>query len=240
MSFGTGAVKVTPAHDPNDYLCGKRNNLEFITVLSGDGSIAANGGEFAGLMRYDARVLMEERLKTLGLFRGKEPNKMRIGKCSRSGDIIEPMLTPQWYVNCTSMAARSIEGKLKILPEMHEATWYRWLENIRDWCVSRQLWWGHRIPAYFVRRASESESDVDKNDPAHSNRWFVGRTEEEARDKAAQALGLSFEEAKSLVLSQDEDVLDTWFSSGLFPFSVFGWPAETDDFKAFFPTSVSV
>lgn len=127
--------KVTPAHDPNDYLCGKRHNLEFITVLSGDGSIAGNGGEFAGLMRYDARLAMEAKLKELGLFRGKEPNKMRLGLCSRSGDIIEPMLTPQWYVNCSSMAARSVQavrdGSLKIVPEMHEATWYRWLENIR-------------------------------------------------------------------------------------------------------------
>lgn len=135
MSFGTGAVKVTPAHDPNDYLCGKRNNLEFIIVLTSEGKIDANGGKFAGMMRYDARVAMEEEMKQLGLFRGKEVNKMRLGLCSRSGDIIEPMLTPQWYVNCASMAQRSVDavrnGDLKIVPEMHEATWYRWLENIR-------------------------------------------------------------------------------------------------------------
>jgi valyl-tRNA synthetase len=135
MSFGTGAVKVTPAHDPNDYLCGKRNDLEFIIVLTGDGKIADNGGKYAGMMRYDARVAMENEMKELDLYRGKEVNKMRLGLCSRSGDIIEPMLTPQWYVNCDSMAQRSIDavrnGDLKIVPDMHEATWFRWLENIR-------------------------------------------------------------------------------------------------------------
>jgi valyl-tRNA synthetase len=135
MNFGTGAVKVTPAHDPNDYNCGKRNNLEFITVLTDDGRIAANGGQFAGMMRYDARIEMEKALEGLGQLRGKEVNKMRLGVCSRSGDIVEPMLTPQWYVNCTSMARRSVDavrnGELKIVPAMHESTWYNWLDNIR-------------------------------------------------------------------------------------------------------------
>jgi len=237
MSFGTGAVKVTPAHDPNDYTCGKRNNLDFIIVLTEDGKIAANGGQFAGLMRYDARIAMEEELGKRGLLRGKEVNKMRLGLCSRSGDIIEPMLTPQWYVNCASMAARSIaavrNGDLKIVPEMHEATWYRWLENIRDWCVSRQLWWGHRIPAYFVRNGESPP--LDKNDPANNDRWVVARSEDEARAAAAKKLGA---DAAKLVLEQDEDVLDTWFSSGLFPFSVFGWPNQTADLKAFYPTQL--
>jgi valyl-tRNA synthetase len=143
MSFGTGAVKVTPAHDPNDYACGKRLNLEFVIVISGDGRIASGypGGaspgavKYSGMMRYDARKEIEADLTSMGLIRGKEPNKMRLGICSRSGDIIEPMLTPQWYVNCSSMARRSIDavrnGELKIVPDMHEATWFRWLENIR-------------------------------------------------------------------------------------------------------------
>lgn len=135
MSFGTGAVKITPAHDPNDYSCGKRQNLDFIIVLTEDGKIAANGGKFAGMMRYDARIAMEEEMKTFGIFRGKEVNKMRLGLCSRSGDIIEPMLTPQWYVNCDSMAKRALEavhsGELLIVPDMHKVTWDRWLENIR-------------------------------------------------------------------------------------------------------------
>lgn len=237
MSFGTGAVKVTPAHDPNDYLCGKRQKLDFITVLSFDGKIAAaHGGKFAGMMRYDARIEMEAELKSLGLYRGKEPNKMRLGQCSRSGDIIEPMLSPQWYVDCKSMAKQSIDavrnGELKIIPEMHEATWYRWLEDVHDWCVSRQLWWGHRIPAYFASKKGES---VDRNDPTNNYRWIVARSEEAARVIACEKLSISDAE---LDLVQDEDVLDTWFSSGLFPFSVFGWPNVTEDFQAFYPTSL--
>lgn len=237
MSFGTGAVKITPAHDPNDYACGKRQGLDFIIVLTEDGKIAPNGGKFAGMMRYDARIAIEEEMKASGLFRGKEVNAMRLGLCSRSGDIIEPMLTPQWYVNCQSMAARSIEavrsGALKIVPEMHESTWYRWLENIRDWCVSRQLWWGHRIPAYFAR--VKGEAHLDKNEPANNDRWIVARTEAAARSAAAKKLSTTED---NIVLEQDEDVLDTWFSSGLFPFSVFGWPDNTEDFKAFYPTSL--
>ncbi len=239
MAFGTGAVKVTPAHDPNDYNCGKRNNLDFIVIFTLDGKIAENGGKFAGMLRYDARVAMEAELKELGLFRGKEENAMRLGLCSRSGDIIEPMLTPQWYVNCSSMAKRAVDavrnGEMKIVPDMHEQTWYMWLENIKDWCISRQLWWGHRIPAYLARLPGETSETVDHNNMENNNRWFIGRTEAEARTKAATALNVQESE---ISLCQDEDVLDTWFSSGLFPFSVFGWPEITDDFKAFFPTTL--
>lgn len=125
-------------------------------------------------LRYDARVEVEKSLDTKGLLRGKTPNKMRLGICSRSGDIIEPYLCPQWYVNCNSMAERAVaavrNGELRILPVFHEQTWYRWLENIRDWCISRQLWWGHRIPAYFATRKGEN---LDKNDQAHRHRWVV-------------------------------------------------------------------
>lgn len=239
MSFGTGAVKITPAHDPNDYECGKRHNLEFITILNPDGSINHHGGpEFEGMMRYDARIAMEEALEKKGLLKGKEPNKMRLGLCSRSGDILEPMITPQWYVNCDSMAKRSTDavrnGELKIIPADHEKTWFQWLDNIRDWCVSRQLWWGHQIPAWFAT-TKEENGKISKNDMEHNHRWIVARSEEEAKQKALEMLGCSHDE---LVLERDEDVLDTWFSSGLFPFSVMGWPDQTDDLKAFYPTSL--
>eukprot|EP00569_Conticribra_weissflogii_P003433 CAMPEP_0171335086 /NCGR_PEP_ID=MMETSP0878-20121228/5099_1 /TAXON_ID=67004 /ORGANISM="Thalassiosira weissflogii, Strain CCMP1336" /LENGTH=1096 /DNA_ID=CAMNT_0011836297 /DNA_START=109 /DNA_END=3399 /DNA_ORIENTATION=- len=237
MSFGTGAVKITPAHDPNDYECGKRHNLEFITILGPDGSINHNGSQFEGMMRYDARIAVEEALKEKGLYKGKEPNKMRLGLCSRSGDILEPMITPQWYVNCDGMAKRSTDavrkGELKILPAEHEKTWFQWLDNIRDWCVSRQLWWGHQIPAWFATK--KGEEGVLKTDMKNNDRWVVARNEEDAFAKAVNLLGCSKDE---IILERDEDVLDTWFSSGLFPFSVMGWPDNTNDFKAFYPTSL--
>lgn len=218
--FGTGAVKVTPAHDPNDYECGQRHSLPQVTILDEQGRVAeAGGAEFCGMMRYDARAAVERALDARGLLRGKEPNAMRLGVCSRTGDVIEPMLKPQWWVDCRGMAARAVDkvrsGELRILPEFHRETWYRWLENIHDWCISRQLWWGHRVPAWrYVEAASGEE------------RWVVARDEREARAKAPAGAQLR----------RDEDVLDTWFSSGLFPFSVFGWPdAESDELRAFYP-----
>ena len=229
MEVGTGCVKITPAHDPNDYECGKRHNLEFITVISDEGAINENGGQFAGMMRYDARVEVEKALAAIGQFHGKVDNKMRLGCCSRSGDIIEPLIKPQWFVDCKQMAADAIaaveNGDLKIEPPSHKATWNRWLENIRDWCISRQLWWGHRIPAYFA--TIEGEEWIDPSSTTANDRWVAGRSEEDARTKAAIKLGV--DESK-IILRQDEDVLDTWVSAALFPFAVFGWPEKTPDF----------
>jgi valyl-tRNA synthetase len=176
MAYGTGAVKITPAHDPNDFLCGRRNNLEFINMLSEDGKINQVGGKFAGMPRFEARVAIYNELKSLGLIGEKMPNPMRLGLCSKSNDIIEPLLKPQWYVNCKDMAKRSCDAvrnkELIIMPEEHEKTWFQWLDNIQDWCISRQLWWGHRIPVYLVTIPGVI-NHPDKNNNAH---WIVGRT----------------------------------------------------------------
>ncbi|RZB40421.1 tRNA-synt 1 domain containing protein [Asbolus verrucosus] len=158
--FGTGAVKITPAHDPNDYEVGKRHDLPFITIFDDDGNICGNYGKFTGMKRFQARKAITEELVQLGLYVETKNNPMVVPVCSRSKDIIEPMLKPQWYVKCDEMAAKAVEavksGELKIIPEMHIKTWYYWMNGIRDWCISRQLWWGHRIPAYYVRLRSES------------------------------------------------------------------------------------
>eukprot|EP01117_Protostelium_nocturnum_P006820 TRINITY_DN2451_c0_g1_i2.p1 TRINITY_DN2451_c0_g1~~TRINITY_DN2451_c0_g1_i2.p1 ORF type:complete len:1087 (+),score=407.29 TRINITY_DN2451_c0_g1_i2:115-3261(+) len=232
--FGTGAVKVTPAHDPNDFACGKRNNLEKINIMKDDGTLNENAGQFAGMKRFDAREAVVKALQEKNLFRGSRDNPMSLGLCSRSKDVIEPILKPQWWVNCQNMAKRAVDAvknkELEILPPQHEATWFRWLENIQDWCISRQLWWGHRIPAWLITvKGSEKPTGATNDD------WTVGRTYEEALENASKRLG---KDKSELTLEQDPDVLDTWFSSGLFPFSVFGWPNETEDFKAFFPTSL--
>ncbi|CAA7036162.1 unnamed protein product [Microthlaspi erraticum] len=233
--LGTGCVKITPAHEPKDYEVGKRHHLEAINIFSNDGRINENGGvEFAGMQRYLAREAVVEALREKGLFRGVEEKEMRIGICSRSGDVVEPMLKPQWYVNCREMGKEALDagcnGKLEIIPKMYSADWRRWLENLHDWCISRQIWWGHRIPAWYVTL----EEDKLKKFGAYVDHWVVARSEEEAREEAE----VRFAGKKLLELSQDPDVLDTWFSSGLFPLSVFGWPDQTEELKGFYPSSV--
>lgn len=237
MAFGTGAVKITPAHDPNDFATGKRYSLQFINVLDDNGNINSNEtGQFAGQPRFQARVTVVDFLKEKGLFRGTSDNPMRLGLCSRSKDVIEPVLKPQWWVNCQQMAADGCaavrDGRLEIIPKDFETTWFRWMENIRDWCVSRQLWWGHRIPAYYVQLQDEDEEERG-NPGAPSecmDRWVVGREEADALATAQERFP-----GRPLTIVQDEDVLDTWFSSGLFPFSVFQWPTQTPDLAKFYP-----
>ena len=186
-------------------------------------------------MRFDCRNKMLKDLEENKLFRGKEKNVMRLGFCSRSGDVIEPFLKPQWYVRCGDISKKMIDvvrtKELLILPEEFEKDWYRWLENIRDWCISRQILWGHQCPVYLVtiEGGKEPDSSIDDN-------WVAARNIEEAYERAMKKFNV---DRSKITLRQDEDVLDTWFSSGLFPFSPFGWPDENNlNFKAFYPNTL--
>lgn len=228
--FGTGAVKVTPAHDPSDFKLARRHNLPMIAIFDERNVLNDRAGEFCGMKRFDARIAVVEKLKEVGLYRGEQDHAMVLPVCSRSGDIVEPRLMPQWWVNCRGMAKMSMEavaaGHLRILPKEGEREWFRWLENIQDWCISRQLWWGHRIPVYHVDFEGKSPN------PDSPEFWICGRKESEARQEAERRFP-----GEKITLKQDEDVLDTWFSAGLWPFGVLGWPnCSAEDMKRFYPT----
>ena len=227
--FGTGAVKITPSHDPNDFALGNRHKLQFINILNDDGTLNSNAGSFAGQRRFDARYAVIQALEEKGLFVKKEDNAMKVPICSRSGDIIEPLTKPQWWMKMDDLSAAAVDavkdGRIKIRPESAEKNYYAWLSRPQDWCLSRQLWWGHQIPAYRVEFAKETAEAEET--------WVVGRTTEEAENRAATKFA-----GKSYKLIRDEDVLDTWFSSGLWPFSTLGWPDKTMELEKLFPTSV--
>nr|OQO28449.1 hypothetical protein B0A51_02998 [Rachicladosporium sp. CCFEE 5018] len=229
--FGTGAVKITPAHDFNDYKRGKQHNLEFINILNDDGTMNSNAGPFEGHKRFDVRYTVITELEKKGLYVGKADNKMSIPLCSKSKDVIEPILKPQWWMHMEPLAKPAIEavknGSIKLSPQSSEKTYYRWMENIDDWCLSRQLWWGHQIPAWFVKMDDGPEYDSD------AEYWITAKDEQEARQKAEQKYP-----GKTFTLERDPDCLDTWFSSGLWPFSTLGWPNETHDFAKLYPTSM--
>ena len=215
--FGTGCVKITPAHDPNDFEVGKRHNLEEICIMNDDATINVPGKYF-GMDRYEARKAMVEDLKEMGLLVKVVPHSHNVGTHDRCGTTVEPMVKPQWFVKMDEMAKPAIEalksGKLRFVPESFGKTYLHWLEGIRDWCISRQLWWGHRIPAYYCEACGEMT--VAKMMPEKCPK--CGCTH----------------------LKQDEDTLDTWFSSALWPFSTLGWPKDTDEMKYFYPTDVLV
>ena len=215
--FGTGCVKITPAHDPNDFEVGKRHNLEEICIMNDDATINVPGKYF-GMDRYEARKAMVEDLKEMGLLVKIVPHSHNVGTHDRCGTTVEPMVKPQWFVKMGEMAKPAIEalksGKLRFVPESFGKTYLHWLEGIRDWCISRQLWWGHRIPAYYCEECGEMT--VAKMMPEKCPK--CGCTH----------------------LKQDEDTLDTWFSSALWPFSTLGWPKDTDEMKYFYPTDVLV
>ena len=235
MEFGTGAVKVTPAHDANDYECGKRHNLAFINIMNDDGTFNEDCGVWQGVKRFDARISVVERLKELGLFIGVEDNPMTVPLCSKSGDIIEPLLKPQWWVKQSAMAAAAkqavLDGEVEIMPKVSEQDFIRWMDNSQDWCISRQLWWGHQAPVYFVLVSGEEVDEATNRE--NGENWVSGRTKEEAQAAAEKKFP-----GKTFTLSQDEDVLDTWFSSGLWPWSTLGWPNKTSDLEKFYPTSL--
>ncbi|PCI76652.1 MAG: valine--tRNA ligase [SAR86 cluster bacterium] len=219
--FGTGCVKITPAHDFNDYEVGKRNDLEVINILTDEACINENApAVYQGLDRFEARKKIVEDLEVLGLVDKIEPHKLKVPRGDRSGVIIEPYLTHQWYVSVQSLADPAIkaveDGDIEFVPKNWENTYFAWMRNIQDWCISRQLWWGHRIPAWY---------DED-------GKVYVGKTEAEIREK--HNLG------DDVSLRQDEDVLDTWFSSALWTFSTLGWPNEREFFDRFHPTDVLV
>jgi len=216
--FGTGCVKVTPCHDPNDFEMGERHSLEQILVIDEHGKINENGGKYQGLDRYEARKKIVEDLKTLGLLVKIENISHNVGECYRCGTTVEPMASRQWFVKMKPLAEEAInvvkDGRVRFVPERFSKIYLNWMENVRDWCISRQLWWGHRIPAYYCDGCGE---------------MIVSKTEVTTCPKCG-----------STNIRQEEDVLDTWFSSALWPFSTLGWPEETNDLKKFYPTSVLV
>ena len=217
MDFGTGVVKITPAHDPNDFEVGLRHNLPVINVMTDDAHINENGGKYRGLDRYEARKQIVEDLEKGGYLVKVEPMKHNVGSCYRCSTVVEPRISKQWFVKMQPLAEPAIEtvkkGEIKLIPGRFEKTYYNWMENIKDWCISRQLWWGHRIPAWYCDDCGET---------------IVSRADVEACPKCGGKV------------RRDEDTLDTWFSSALWPFSTLGWPDNTLDLKYFYPTSTLV
>ena len=229
-SFGTGAVKVTPAHDFTDYDVGKRHHLAFIEVMDVHARMNAEAGPYEGLDRFECRKRIVADLEKEGLLVKIDDYRVRLGRGQRSGAVIEPRISLQWFCNMQSMgaaAAASVrEGRIRIVPERFDKVWFNWLDNIRDWNISRQLWWGHQIPVWYV---TNPESQVPSSEQAPKQ--YCELTEAQAYAKAIKDWG------PEVVLEQDPDVLDTWFSSGLWPFSTLGWPNDTADMRAFYPTT---
>ena len=216
--FGTGAVKITPAHDPNDFEVGKRHNLEEINIMNDDATINEKGGKYAGMDRYEARKAIVEDLKEQGYLVEIEPHSHNVGTHDRCGTTVEPLIKQQWFVKMEELAKPAIEalktGELKFVPERFNKIYLHWLENIKDWCISRQIWWGHRIPAYYCDECGD----------------FV----------VAREMPETCPHCGCTHFTQDEDTLDTWFSSALWPFSTLGWPDKTEDLDYFYPTDVLV
>ena len=222
MSFGTGALKITPGHDPNDFEIGQRHHLAIINILNKDATLNENAGPYAGLDRFDGRKKLWANMEAAGLTLETKPYTLSVPRSQRGGEIIEPLISRQWFANVEPAAKMGLDavhrGRVRIVPDRFVKVWDNWLENIRPWCISRQLWWGHQIPAWYVN-----------DDPT---KVIVARSEAEAYAEAEEKYGSDF------TLTRDPDVLDTWFSSGLWPFSTLGWPENTPDLQRFYPTDV--
>lgn len=222
MEFGTGAVKMTPAHDPNDFEISKRANLEINNIFTPDAKINSNGGKYEGLERFEARKKILEDLEKLGYLVSVKKHENSVGHCYRCNTIVEPRISEQWFVKMKPLAKRALEvvknGEIKLTPKRMENIYYSWLENIRDWTISRQIWWGHRIPAYYTP----------------NNDLIVAKNLEEAQKICKDKYGQIYE------LREETDVLDTWFSSAIWPFSTLGWPEETKELEKYFPTDLLV
>jgi valyl-tRNA synthetase len=230
--FGTGAVKVTPAHDPNDFEMGRRHALLQIDVMTGDGKMNTAAGSYAGLDRFDARKRIVEDLTAQGLLERVDDHSLSVGVCDRCKTVVEPRVSEQWFCKMKEMAAEASaaveQGLIPVVPENQRTVYLNWMANIRDWCISRQLWWGHRIPIWYC-------ADCKEMTPARDSRVEVvnGRAQSASAPEKCGACG-------SHKLTQDNDVLDTWFSSALWPFSTLGWPDDTRDLRVFYPTSLLI
>jgi valyl-tRNA synthetase len=220
-TFGSGAVKVTPAHDPNDFATGQRHKLPMINIMNADGTLNAEGGPFIGMKMAEARKAVKAKLEELGLTRGTKDNIMALGRCQRCQTVVEPYISKQWFVKIEPLAKKAIAavetGETKFVPQSWENMYFAWMRDIHDWCVSRQLWWGHQIPAWYVNGTEE---------------FIIARSEEAAYEQARAKHGANVK------LTRESDVLDTWFSSGLWPFSTLGWPENSEAMQKFYPTSV--